>query len=100
MTSTNSEQLAEVVANLRGILFTRDTGLFPRDIEYDASVVVDWISYMKYHDSEMGLIINDIWQTLQGMPCCNVNFVSRKTNSIEFPPCIRKCLPKAFLGCV
>ncbi|KAK3224166.1 hypothetical protein Dsin_011191 [Dipteronia sinensis] len=73
-------QAAEAIAILRGIQFSKECGLYPCYIEYDAEVVVMWINESNHLDSMCGAILADIIFISTEMIDMSFNYVHRQAN--------------------
>ncbi|KAK3222978.1 hypothetical protein Dsin_010003 [Dipteronia sinensis] len=60
MVGSFNAQVAETIAILRGIQFSKDCRLFPCIFESDAELVVRWINDGSHMDSLSGAILSDI----------------------------------------
>ncbi|KAK3222758.1 hypothetical protein Dsin_009783 [Dipteronia sinensis] len=77
-----SPQVAEALVIKQELLFARDCGLFPVEIESNAAVVVGWIKDGSQACSDICLIITDICAQLPYLCCTAVEYVSRKANQV------------------
>ncbi|KAK3182689.1 hypothetical protein Dsin_029975 [Dipteronia sinensis] len=78
--SRYSPQVAEALAVLRGIQFTRDMGLWPCVFESDALSVVKLVNDNIVPCSDVGLILRDILLLSGSFPCFSLGFVPRNGN--------------------
>jgi ribonuclease HI len=75
-------QAAEVMAVLRGLIFSRDCGLAPCMLETDAAVVVKWINDGSHLDSPCGNVLAEISSLISSLNIIYVSFVPRLANNV------------------
>ncbi|KAK3211757.1 hypothetical protein Dsin_016463 [Dipteronia sinensis] len=102
---------AETMAIYRGLIFSRDCGLFPCVIESDAAAVVKWINENSHRDSISGNILAEISALVSSLHVISVSHIPRLANNVahglaksalmvvedrfwmeEFPPCVRRAV--------
>ncbi|KAK3206766.1 hypothetical protein Dsin_020812 [Dipteronia sinensis] len=102
---------AETMAIYKGLIFSRDCGIFPCVIESDAAVVVKWINEDSHWDSISGNILVEISALVSGLHVISVSHIPRLANNVahglaksalmvvedrfwmeEFPPCGRRAV--------
>ncbi|KAK2653647.1 hypothetical protein Ddye_013503 [Dipteronia dyeriana] len=79
-----SLQITKTVAILRGIELVRDLGLVPTVVESDALGVVKLINMRASVTSDVGPVLNDISNIIQGANIVSVLFTSKKSNMVAY----------------
>ncbi|KAK3188605.1 hypothetical protein Dsin_028166 [Dipteronia sinensis] len=75
-------QVAEAIAILRGVQFSKDCGLSPCGFESDAEVVVGWINDRNLLESVCGVILSDIISLVDNMDGVCFDYVPRQGNRV------------------
>ncbi|KAK0600006.1 hypothetical protein LWI29_010661 [Acer saccharum] len=82
MSATFNAQIAEAVAILKAIQFSRDSGLFPCVLVSEAQVVVNWIVKGGHQDAECGMVLANIDTLRLEVGGLDVAFTPRKANQV------------------
>ncbi|KAK2642387.1 hypothetical protein Ddye_024150 [Dipteronia dyeriana] len=72
------------VGALMGLMFVRDSSLFPCIVKSDAQVIVSLINSGVAPLLEVGIVINDIIMFLESIRNCSVSFVPRLANMAAY----------------
>ncbi|KAK2641549.1 hypothetical protein Ddye_023312 [Dipteronia dyeriana] len=78
----NAIQIVEVLAILRGLVFTIESGLLPVVVESDTLEVVNMINFGSHIHAEVCLVIGDIREFQNFISSGYLNFISRKANTV------------------
>ncbi|KAK3182991.1 hypothetical protein Dsin_030277 [Dipteronia sinensis] len=80
--SPPSMEVAEAIAILRGIQFSKDYGFSPCIFESDAEVVIRWINDRSHLESVCGVILSDTNSLIAEMVGVCFGYVPRQGNRV------------------
>ncbi|KAL5827457.1 hypothetical protein ACOSQ4_019254 [Xanthoceras sorbifolium] len=102
-----SPLVAEAMAILRGIQFASEMGISPIMVESDSLSVINIITSHAFPLSDVGVVISDIYRSIEALNDFKIIFASRQANSVahglaklalslsdasfwleDYPPCI------------
>ncbi|KAK3218513.1 hypothetical protein Dsin_012483 [Dipteronia sinensis] len=109
--------IAKAMAVFCGVVFTIESGLVPFEVETDTLCVVNLVCAGKLNLSDLGMVIEDIYQRIRASLGSKVVYVPRKENMVahtiskmslhidndlflmeDYPPCVERFFQEDFRG--